>query len=107
MTTCVGKRKDGTLCRAAPMTDSRYCFFHNPDAAAQRAVARREGGKARAAAMPQADIMPATLQTGQDVATLLAGCIEHVLTSELDVRRANTVGYLSTVLLKAIEAGAV
>ena len=37
--------KDGRRCRGRAMTGSRYCFFHNPEAAEARALAQRAGGE--------------------------------------------------------------
>jgi len=50
---CEGTRGDGALCRAHPLTASRFCFAHDPAQAAKRkaawAAALVGGREARAA----------------------------------------------------------
>jgi hypothetical protein len=43
------------------------------------------------------------LQTAKDVSALLSDTINQVRKGQLDVRIANTTGYLGTVLLRALE----
>jgi hypothetical protein len=48
MAKCKAKTKAGKPCQNRPMTDSAYCWFHNPAVSEQRAEARRKGGRSRA-----------------------------------------------------------
>ncbi len=43
---CAGATPDGP-CRAAPLLESRYCLFHDPDSTDLAADARRLGGEHR------------------------------------------------------------
>lgn len=44
---CAHIKDDGQQCGAGAMKNSRFCFFHDPEKEAERAAARRRGGKAR------------------------------------------------------------
>ena len=39
--TCIAKNKEGGVCKAPPMKESEYCFFHDPDATDAASAARR------------------------------------------------------------------
>jgi hypothetical protein len=45
--TCTFELPDGRPCRATPMRDEPYCFWHSPDHAEEAAEARRLGGLRR------------------------------------------------------------
>ena len=45
--TCAGRTSDKQQCRQAPLLDSEYCFWHDPDRAEEAAEARRLGGTRR------------------------------------------------------------
>jgi len=53
------------------------------------------------------DVPDMPLGTFKDVSNLLAESISQVRRGQLDPRIANAVGYLSGILLKALEQGAV
>ena len=44
---CSCIKDDGAPCRANAQTDSELCFFHDPEAADERAAARKAGGLER------------------------------------------------------------
>ena len=104
MARCGHVKSDGERCRANAVHDSASCFFHSPEKAAERTAARRTGGRAnRAGARSTVSTWPLT--TSSEVASLLAETINHVRCGELDSKDANAVGYLCTVMLKALEQG--
>jgi hypothetical protein len=45
--TCAFELTDGHACRATPLRDERYCFWHSPEHAQEAAEARRLGGLRR------------------------------------------------------------
>ena len=45
--TCEGRKPDGRACRATPMLDVAYCFWHNPATEEEVTEARRLGGLRR------------------------------------------------------------
>ena len=45
--TCSFVREDGSQCRAAPLREGEFCFWHSPDHSEEAAEARRLGGQRR------------------------------------------------------------
>ena len=112
---CCHRSEDGTQCKANPQKGKQYCFFHNPDTAAQkkRAAARRTGGvvsTSKAQATPTTMLPPnlplLSLKTPAAVAGLYEETINQVRQGQIDLRAANTIGYLATMLLTALESTA-
>jgi hypothetical protein len=103
---CQHVKTDGTRCRANAISRSRFCFFHDPRKAKQRAAARKAGGykKNKAAALPS-DTPDRPLESLADVVSLLGETINQVRRGEIDPRVSNAVGYLTNVLIKALEQG--
>ena len=83
------------------------CVFHDPARAAEGQRARRIGGvnRSRPAVVLPSDTPDHSLASPKDVSDLLAQSINQLRRGELDPRIANAVGYLSTVLLRALEQG--
>lgn len=95
-------KEDGSLCGARALAGSSLCYFHDPARADDRKDAQRAGGRAnRPAVTLAAPRRP--LKNAADVAALVAETIHHVRRGELDMKAANSVGFLSGVLLKALE----
>jgi hypothetical protein len=104
MPRCKATKKDGSPCpvEARP---SGYCWVHDPELARSRSRGRREGGKTRS---KPAAVLPATapdlpIRTVADVVGLLAESINRTRKGGLDPKVANAVGYLSSVLLRALQ----
>jgi hypothetical protein len=89
------------------MGTSEQCFFHDPATAATRAAARKAGGAKGKAVVLLADTPNAPLDTVGDVVLLLGTTVNQVRRGELDPKVANAVGYLTGILLKALEVGEV
>jgi hypothetical protein len=104
---CHYVRPNGQRCKAHAITGSASCFFHDPAKAGERAAASKAGGRKHRAATLPATTPDHELETIADVAGLLAATINDVRRGALDPRIANSVGYLSGVLLKAMEQGEV
>jgi hypothetical protein len=105
--TCQHVKDDGTICQAAKVHGSDYCFFHDPAKAGERAAARRTGGEHGRMAVLPPDAPHRRVATAAEVIDLLGETINHVRTGLLDPRVGNCVGYLAGVLLKAVEQGEV
>jgi hypothetical protein len=102
---CRFTKPGGDRCQANAMLGSNFCFFHCPTVAAKRADARRAGGrKNKAAALPE-DAAECPLESAGDVVVLLADTINQTRRGRLDPRVGNAIGYLSGILLKALETG--
>jgi hypothetical protein len=104
-TQCRHIKPDRSRCRANALHSSPFCFFHDPKSAADRAAARRNGGRERSrrAAVLPADTSDRPLASAADVTGLLAETINQVRRGEIDPRISNAVGYLAGILLKARE----
>ena len=102
---CSATKADGTHCQASALKDSEYCFFHDPAKAKERMAARKRGGQTGKAATLPATAPDLSLKDGRDVVVLLGQTINQVRRGEVDPRVANAIGYLTGVLLKALEAG--
>lgn len=102
---CEYVKADGSGCLAVPRHGSRYCFFHDPDSAAERDAARRAGGveRSRKHAVLPSDTPDMQLATTADVINLLGRTLNQALRGEVDPKVSNAVGYLSGILLRATE----
>jgi hypothetical protein len=97
-------------CGAYARTNDKFCFFHSPSSKQERENARRAGGVSRSQKMTAAVTLPAEiparpLRNPTDVSELLSDVVGLVLRRQLDLRTANTVGYLSATILRALEQG--
>mgnify|MGYP000274071034 CR=1 FL=1 len=93
--------KDGKQCQAWAMTDSEFCFTHDPNKRKERALAHAKGGmtpKRNYKPLP-----PVELIDNKGVVNLLAQTINEVRRGKIDLRVANCIGYLSGHLIKALE----
>jgi hypothetical protein len=87
------------------MVRSSFCFFHDPTRAPDRLKAQRAGGLRNKALSLSLDTADCNLKSAADVITLLGTTINQVRRGQLDPRIANTIGYLSSTLLRAQELG--
>lgn len=107
---CQHLKRDGGQCQAAAQAESDYCFWHDPARAAERAAARKAGGKARhgrqiGATGPVKATPAIRLETVEDVRALLEQTANDLLTLENSINRARTIVALAGVALKALEVG--
>jgi hypothetical protein len=102
---CAHVKPGGARCQARPVAGSDLCFFHDPATAEKRAEARKKGGQTRN--KPAATLPPETadleLESVPDVVRLLGRTINDVRKGVVDAKVANAVGYLGSVLLRALE----
>ena len=104
---CKFRNKDGSRCAADVQTGLDVCVFHDPAKVKDGCRARRAGGikrSCRATVLPS-DTPDHPLTSPNEVVILLADSINQLRRGQLDPRVANGVGYLSTVLLRALEQG--
>jgi hypothetical protein len=98
---CQGVTKNDTPCTAWA-TEGGLCYFHaNPDKASELG---HRGGKGKRTA-DGLDLVGYVrpLRNADDVTKLLADTINNLCSGAMDTRIANTVGYLATAMLKAIQ----
>ncbi len=102
---CTYRKDDGTRCRANAMRGSDYCFTHDPAKADERRAARQAGGRVGKAQVLPSGTPDVPLGSVADLLALLGETINQVRRGDLDPKVANTVGYLSGTLLRALEVG--
>ncbi len=102
---CQHIKDSGTRCEANAITGSVYCFFHDPAKAKERAAARKAGGHKNKAVVLPAATPDVPLDKISDVVRLLGETINQVRRGELDPKFSNAIGYLTGILLKALEQG--
>jgi hypothetical protein len=101
--------KIGSRCQADPQTGKDYCFFHDPDQKKKQAEARKQGGDARSRqAEPEIKLSPnlpaVRLEKAGDVHDLLALTVNHLRCGQIDVRVAQALAYLASLVLRALKA---
>ena len=104
-TSCKFVKSNKEPCQAKCMTDSDYCYWHNPDVAAKRAEARKKGGQNRRAGK-QSNHGCYSIKTTDDILVALEDALNDACGLESSHARARTIGYLCQILLKALEVGA-
>jgi hypothetical protein len=102
---CKAQTKAGDLC-PAPAVERGLCFFHaHPEKLAELG---RQGGKTNRRWKPTDENLPAIPLKGVgDVSGLLEETINRVRQGPFDLRAANAIGFLASVLLRSLEQGPV
>ena len=101
---CQGRSAAGKACQAPPGADG-YCFVHSPARGAERAAARRAGGRARhtphsAAARPGTDI-----RTLDDVRALLGYVLAEALEGDNSIQRGRLLVSVALAFIQALQVG--
>lgn len=98
---CKFMKLNGRQCEAWSMVKSDYCFAHNPDVKEIRQLAVSNGGSQKLKRLnkplPMIEVKDIT-----SVKNLLEDSINRVRSGEMDVRIANTLGFLSNHFLSAL-----
>jgi len=100
---CQKKKRDGSRCGARSLSGKRYCALHSePGKAAELG---RKGGRRRTVFRQEnlKELEPP--KTVGDLRDLLAQAIVEVRAGKLDPKLANSISYLGTGFLRAIEVG--
>jgi hypothetical protein len=98
---CKARTKAGGLCQA-PVIEGGLCFFHaNPERLS--ALGRQGGQKNRRWKTDELDLPQRPLRSIGDVSELLEETINRVRQGPFDLRAANAIGYLTGILLKALD----
>ena len=106
---CQARKKNGERCGADAQSGKTICVFHDPVKETDGKRARRAGGltRSRVSAVLSSDTPDHPLGTTTEIARLLGDSINQIRRGELDPRVANAMGYLASVLLKALQQGPV
>jgi hypothetical protein len=100
---CEYIKQDEGRCAANAMTNSKFCFSHNPDVEIERSIAILRGGYAMKRLSEP--LPPVTIKNIQDISGLIEDTINRIRTDPMTTHQANAIGYLSGILLKAIDLG--
>lgn len=86
------------------MTNSGFCFFHDPNKAKERAAARRAGGiqRSRRVAVLPPDTPDRPLTSSRELADLLRDMINKILRGELDPKIGYVVTPLAALYMKVL-----
>jgi hypothetical protein len=101
MSDCIYIKDNGEQCKAKAIKDSDYCFTHNPDTKIEKQMAVVKGGLN--SKRVRLGLMPLSIETPHDINILLADTINRVRSGEMPPNIANTIGYLSGVLIKSYD----
>lgn len=93
---------NGKQCGAHALTSDELCFSHSPRTKEQKSIAVLKGGRAPKKIEVPLDQLP--IATASDVLALLVDTINRVRTEPFTHQKANSVGYLANVALRAFEA---
>src|ERR1039458_9360207 len=98
---CKARTKAGDAC-PAPALEGGLCFFHaHPEKLA--ALGRQGGQKNRRWKVDGRDLPHRSLKSVGEVSELLEETINRVRQGPFDLRAANAIGFLSGILLKALD----
>jgi hypothetical protein len=101
--TCSGTKSDLSKCRAPALPGSEFCFFHDPSKAERRKEAQAAGGRQNRMKTLDASTPDVKVENSGDAIALISRTINEVRRGQIDPRVANAVGYLSNILIRAID----
>ena len=98
------KKSNHEQCMANTVSNSEYCFFHDPSVAKRRAEARKTGGYNRRVLrrIPQ-NHRP--VKSVNDINVIMESVINDALALEPSQSQLKTIGYLCQIALKGQELG--
>lgn len=100
---CTFTKANNQQCKAFSMSNSDFCYLHNPKIDKEYKKANQsKGGKANALIV-HTPLPALQIRTPQEVILLLEDTINRVRAGEIEARVANSIGVLSGQLIKAIE----
>lgn len=103
---CTYVMPDGRACRATPLREAPFCFWHSPDTADDLAEARRTGGFHRRKKRAVATIYGFNgLRTIEDLQSLLETLVTETMALDNSLSRNRTVGGFVTIGAKLLETG--
>ncbi len=98
---CQKKKRNGNQCRARARSGQKYCALHAEPGKAAELGSR--GGRRRAVYSPDSLQEFTAPRTAADLRDLLAQSIVEIRNGKLDPKLANSISYLGTGFLRAIE----
>ena len=102
---CKADTKAGDRCKA-PAAEKGLCYFHaHPEKPSE--LGRQGGRTNRRKGLSLDQLSARSLKNVREVADLLEETINSVRQGKIDLRASNAIGFLSGILLKALEKGPV
>lgn len=87
------------------MAGVKYCFTHNPETKTKKELAILRGGIAPKPRKEEKPLPPISVRSIEDVLVLIEDTINRVRTEPITHQKANCIGYLANISLKALEVG--
>ena len=104
--TCAYQHPDGKACRAAPLRESTFCLFHDPDHADAVAEARKVAGQRRRKEATLATVYDlGDVTSDEGIRRLAHIAVSDLLSQENSLNRARATLYAIQTLLKVRESG--
>jgi len=103
---CTGTTKRGTACQNPVLPGRTWCWWHDPERAEDRKLARSKGGRARHGRKlgPVGEGEYVEIRDLGDVLRVLASELNVVLGLEKSISRARCVGYLAGIMANIYQA---
>jgi hypothetical protein len=103
---CTALRGDGRPCKATPLREEAFCFFHSPETAEEAADARRLGGLHRRKRKSVSAVYGFNgLRTIPDLTALLETASIETLAIENSINRNRTLVSIVSAAAKLLEVG--
>lgn len=105
---CQAPRRDGQPCQAWAVSESGFCFIHDPARAGERAEARRKGGLHRRKGSDPSlakEMAERSFRTLADMEGLLEVAVRATFSLENSVSRNRTLGYLAKCWAEVHQVG--
>ena len=100
---CVFQKPNNEQCDANAMEGVGYCFTHNPETQTEKERAVLNGGLAPKPRKEAKQLDPVSVRSTKDILTLLEDTINRVRTEPMTHQKANCVGYLANIAIRALE----
>ncbi|TSC77462.1 MAG: hypothetical protein G01um101429_1044 [Parcubacteria group bacterium Gr01-1014_29] len=100
---CQFQKLNSEQCEANAMEGVDYCFTHNPETQAEKEQAVLSGGFAPKPRKEAKPLDPVSVRSTKDILALLEDTINRVRTEPMTHQKANCVGYLANIAIKALE----
>jgi hypothetical protein len=103
---CEAITTSGEPCQMAPLRGERFCWNHDPAHAADRAAARKRGGRNSSRAGPVGlPVEPVRLRSVEDVRTMLEDVATETMRLANSNQRSRTLAALLGLALRTLEVG--
>lgn len=99
---CAYIQANGRTCQANAMKESSFCFVHNPETKEQHALAVTKGGQL--SRKDKLSLPPIVMKSPSDIVAILEEVTNGVRSGAIPSQMANTLAYVCSHALKAMEA---